>query len=243
VTALVQAVGQLVDLYKPDEVKLLLSDNLVRYLCLPWRVDLRNAAERSAYASMLFDDTYGEGSHADWTLACDQWYPGKSCLLSAAPNKLLEGVKTSLHQAKVKLVSVRPFLVASLRLCCSSLPKVGWLVSHEAGRMSLVGWNAQGWQWVSSGSLAADTLDGIVSSLKRELVKAISLPADLDNNRSILVFAPTLSIQDGPTSNGLQLTSWKIPRKLLATFQDKTSPTKSSAARNDYLVAFLGAAS
>jgi hypothetical protein len=213
-----QGMSKLIEMCKPGEIKVLLSDSLVRYFRIPWRTDLRNAAERNAYSSMLFEDTYGEGSQADWTLASDDMYPGKDYLCSAMPSKLLDVLKACTHQFKSKLVFVRPMMVASLRLCSSCLAKSGWFASHEPGRVSLIGWTASGWQWVSSVRLATDTADCLVTSLKRELIVAPDLPPGLGESQSIFVFAPLLNLQDGLTSNGLQLSSWKSPKKFLTQF-------------------------
>jgi hypothetical protein len=190
---------------------------------------------------MLFDDTYGEGSHADWTLTSDDLYPGNDCLCAAMPNKLLEELKTCASECKADLVSVRPILVASLRLCASSLAKVGWFACHEPGRVSLIGWTAKGWQWVSSVRLATDTPDCLAANLKRELVVAGDLPPSLGEIQSILVFAPLLKLQDGPTPNGLQLSSWKIPQKLLTQFNMATAKLGHKHESNEFRLTLLGA--
>jgi hypothetical protein len=241
--ALTQAVNQLLEICKPEKVKILLSDHVIRYLCTPWRLDLRNAEERASFSAVLFSDIYGEGSLADWALSSSDWYPGRSCLTAAISKTLLANLVSTGERTHIELTFMRPMLVASLRLCAPALPKVGWFASHEPGRTSLIGWNKEGYQWVSSIRLVDDSQACLEETVERELLLARNLPDDLFQVNNLVVFSTSLKLQDQVTARGLKITSWKFPEAVLIRASNRLSDSNEINESDLYRIALLGALS
>jgi hypothetical protein len=220
--ALLDATLRLVKTLGPRRVRIVLSDQLVRYFCVPWRGELRNPAEELAFARLSFEDTYGMGSGAGWRMIFSNESPGLTRLTAAVPEGLIAGLQDALHQAKVKLTSVRPQLVSAVQAFSNLLPSAGWILSHEATRLSIAGWDSGGWRWVSSSRIANLSPNQLVARLQQELMLAGAWPAVGTARIQTFICAPTLTAQNWPTVDGLHLTTWKLPADMLARIQ-KTS--------------------
>jgi hypothetical protein len=221
--ALLDATLRLVKTLGPRRVRVVLSDQLVRYFCVPWRGELRNTAEELAFARLSFEDTYGMGSGAGWRMIFSNESPGLTRLTAAVPESLIAGLQDALHQAKVKLTSVRPQLVSAVQAFSNLLPGAGWIMSHEATRLSIAGWDSGGWRWVSSSRIANHAPNQLVARLQQELMLAGAWPADGIPPIQGFVCAPTLAAQSWPTIDGLHLTIWKSPADMLNRIQQTSA--------------------
>jgi hypothetical protein len=210
--SVLEATLRLVKTLGPQRVRVVLSDQLVRYFCAPWRGELRNAAEELAFARLSFEDTYGAGSGAGWRMIFSNEAPGLTRLTAAVPEGLIAGLQEGLKVAKVRLTSVRPQLAAAVQVFSNSLPTSGWIMSHESTRLSIAGWDAGGWRWVSSSRVPANTpKDRLVARLQQELTLAGAWPVAGIAPTKVFICAPTLTVQGWPALDGLQLTTWKMP--------------------------------
>ncbi|MEI8029033.1 MAG: hypothetical protein WCH35_04560 [Comamonadaceae bacterium] len=222
-SALLEATLRLVKAHAPQSVRIVLSDHLVRYFCVPWRGELRNATEELAFARLSFEDTYGVGSGAGWRMILSNETPGLTRLTAAVPDGLIAGLQEAFHKAKVKLTSVRPQLVSAVQAFSKSLPSTGWIMSHEATRLSIAGWDSGGWRWVSSSRIANHAPNQLVARLQQELMLAGAWPAVGIAPIQGFVCAPTLAAQNWPTVDGLHLTTWKSPADMLARIQQTSA--------------------
>ncbi len=220
--ALLDATLRLVKTLGPKRVRVVLSDQLVRYFCVQWRGELRNPTEELAFARLSFEDTYGVGSGAGWRMIFSNESPGLTRLTAAVPEVLIAGLQESFQHAKVKLTSVRPQLVSAVQAFPKSLTRVGWIVSHEATRLSIAGWDSGGWRWVSSSRIENHAPNQLVARLQQELMLAAAWPVVGTAQIQTFICAPTLAAQNWPTVDGLHLTTWKLPVDVLARIQ-KTS--------------------
>jgi hypothetical protein len=210
--AVLEAGLRLVQLLKPQSVRVVLSDQLVRYFPLPWRADLRNDEEELAFAKLAFDEIHGADSSADWHMTLSSDAPGLTRLGAAVTEDLLSGLKAGLTKTGLTLTSVRPQLVAAIQVFSRMLPKTGWVLSHEPGRLSIAGWNSAGWHWVSSSRISADTPEHLLARLQQELMLAGAWPASALAPTPVYVCAPTLTQHDWRAPTGLQLITWQIPK-------------------------------
>jgi hypothetical protein len=220
--AVLEATLRLVATLKPQRVRLVLSDQLARYFCFAWRAELRNEAEEAGFARLQFDDIYGADSSAAWRLMFSNEAPGQSRLVAAMPEALLAGLQSGLAAMNVTLASVRPHLVCAVQAMAGALPKTGWIMSHEAGRLSIAGWGVNGWQWVSSSRVASDAPERLLVRLQQELTLAGAWPTAVDAPIALAVCAPLWAAHPWPATPGLQITPWKLPPALIDRVVKKT---------------------
>lgn len=239
--AVLETALRLVKTLAPNSVRILLSDQLVRYSCFPWRDALRNEAEELAFAKLAFEDTYGAESSVGWRMSFSNEAPGLNRLVAAVPEGLIAGLQLGLAQAKVRLTSVRPQLVAAVQAFSKSLPKVGWIMSHEPGRLSIAGWDASGWHWVGSNRMGSDAPQMLVLRLQQELMLAGAWPAATESPILVSVFGPTLPARDWVAVDGLQFTPWVMPANVLTRLEQKTDGAlMTESAIADFSQALMG---
>lgn len=153
-----------------SSVRVVLSDRLVRYMPLAWNADIQGAQEELALARIEFEETYGENSALDWSLAISHEKPGINRLLSAMPLALLEGLQQLCIRQKVRLTSVRPSLIAVMHGLRRQLGPQGWFVHLDDARLTMLHWDQTGCRWVATGRCEAGSVDGAVTALRREMM-------------------------------------------------------------------------
>ena len=131
-------------------VSIVLSNHFVRYALVPWSDALRGAAEEEAYVRHHFARVHGERAKS-WALRCSgsTSTPRLAC---AVDDALIASLRASVaKQAKARLVSVQPYLMAAFNRWRGELPAAGaWLLQVEAGRACLA-LHARGtWQSVQN---------------------------------------------------------------------------------------------
>jgi len=224
-----------------QSVRVLLSDQFVRYFCFPWRPELRNSTEELALARLFFDESYGANSSQEWQLTFSTEVPGQARLVAAVPLALLNGLQSGLNDAKVRLLSVRTQLVAAVQAFSTTLPKTGWLMSHEPGRLSIAGWDEGGWRWVSSSRFAFDTPSHLISRFKQELILSGALPTGNGRPMTVHAFTPSLAKQEWESSETLQVIHWNMHSTMLAKFKHKDGSTfMTEPAMNEFSQALTG---
>jgi hypothetical protein len=186
------------------DIRVILSDSLVRYQCFAWRPKLQNATEDLAFAGMAFDDVYGTGSSAQWQLTFNRAVPGKSRLCVAAPKELLSGLAAVKDGSAQRVVSVSAAMCAVARAYRAVLPKEGWLVSEEGDRVTLGSWDTSGWTWLQTVRTSVNSPEELVDLIYQELQLA-SVPLSSSQVLPVLIHSPTLARWKLPATVGLQL--------------------------------------
>jgi len=118
-------------------VRVVIADHWVRYSVVPWSDALTSTAERLAHARELMAGVFG-AEMSEWTVSLSETPPGSSCLASAVPTALLQGLKDSALSHGLKLASVQPQLIAAYNTWRHVLPaaEAAWFVTVEEGSLA-----------------------------------------------------------------------------------------------------------
>ena len=88
-----------------------LSSRLVHYALVPWSDALSDAAEEAAFARHVFERVHGEAA-AQWELRVSADRIGAPTLASAVDARMLNAVRAAFADARVRLDSIQPRLMA-----------------------------------------------------------------------------------------------------------------------------------
>jgi hypothetical protein len=134
----------------------LVADPWARYAILPWPSTRLDAAERLAHARCVLVDAYGEAV-ADWTVTVADIPPGRPSIACAMPATLRGALEDTLAQARVKLVSLRPQLIAAFNAWRRHLPAGdAWFISVDDGSLAAVHLHDGAWDRVHTARLSSD---------------------------------------------------------------------------------------
>jgi len=119
------------------QVSIVLADSFVRYMLLPFNAALKTDDQWLALARHRLATVYGAQA-AEWEVKLTATAPQGARLACALERKLIESLAEKSVAARVDLVSVQPFLVASFNQL-RDLAGAGscWLVVEEPGRLTL----------------------------------------------------------------------------------------------------------
>jgi hypothetical protein len=139
--AAVDALPQALAGFGNHDLSVVLADQFVRYVLLPWNAALKNEEQWLALARHRLAAVHGAAA-ADWDVKLTETAPSGPRLACAVDRDLLRELAAKLVAADVRLVSVQPFLVAAFnRLRSGILRTIGrgscWLVIEEPRRLTL----------------------------------------------------------------------------------------------------------
>jgi hypothetical protein len=136
--------------------RVVISDQWVRYACVPYAAALSGAAERMTHARHVLTGIYGEVV-SQWTVTLSDSRPGLPQVACAMPAQLLEELQTMLLRHKIPLKSLQPQLVCAYNHWRGKLPDGGaWFVSIEQGSLAAARLAPGGWDRVHSVRIGAD---------------------------------------------------------------------------------------
>jgi hypothetical protein len=131
--ALPEALGGLRD----HDVSVVLADQFVRYVLLPWNAALKSEEQWLALARHRLGAVHGAAA-ADWDVKLTETAPSGPRLACAVDRELLAELAAKLLAANVRLVSVQPFLVAAFNRIRRTIGNGScWLVVEEPRRLTL----------------------------------------------------------------------------------------------------------
>jgi hypothetical protein len=167
-------------------VRVVLSDQLLRYQLVPWRADLRNEGELEALARMRFKEIHGAAADA-WELRLAPTRYGAPYLACAIDRELLRTMAGVISKEKLRLASVRPFLVSTYnRWRAKHVAGACWFAVCGGGRLTLCRIEGGAWRSVRSEKSGGDLARELQRTLERE-----SLALGIDPAGSPLhLFAP-----------------------------------------------------
>lgn len=111
--ALEEALGELPQTAGVASVAI--SNQLVRYVQVPWTEGVYGVADRRALALNCLRSVYGEAVDT-WRVVLDAAQFGHPALAAAVDEGLLEGLREALSRRRLRLASLQPYLSSAFRL-------------------------------------------------------------------------------------------------------------------------------
>jgi hypothetical protein len=135
--AAVQALPEILGSMKGQELSLVIADQFVRYVLLPWNAAMRSAEQWMALARHRLAAIHGAAA-AGWEVKITETAPSGPRLACAVDRELIEALAGKCAAAQVRLTSVQPFLVAGFNRIRAHVGNGScWLVVEEPGRLTL----------------------------------------------------------------------------------------------------------
>lgn len=134
------SVKVLSEVIKPHsgESSVVLADQFVRYVLLPWNETLKTQEQWLALARHRFAGLHGARA-AEWEVKVSETAPAGARLACAVDRSLIENLASLFTANGLKLVSVQPFLVAAYNRIRATVGNGScWVVVEERGRLTLV---------------------------------------------------------------------------------------------------------
>lgn len=116
----------------------ILSNHFVRYLVLPWSVDLVTESEELEFARARFAQVFGDKAR-QWAIRISGASVRAERLAAATDGALVEALAGTLTTAGLALTSCQPALMAQFNASLRRIGDNAWLVSAEHGRL-LIAW-------------------------------------------------------------------------------------------------------
>jgi len=203
---------------KPQMLRVVLADSLVRYAAFPWREELRTTEEDLAFAQLSFDDVYGANASSNWHLAFSLASPGESRLMVAIPKSLYVLLTNNFSQSLPEVKSIQTSFTRALMNHRKALPPTGWMVHLEDDSASIGSWNSQGWTWVNTVRHTSQSPNDLVALLNQELtISGVSLNAN--QPVSVALNAPALSQTELPQMPGVRFIPLKAVEPVFAPLE------------------------
>ena len=103
------------EIMKPHsgELSIVLADQFVRYVLLPWNETLKSGEQWLALAKHRFAGLHGAARAAEWEVKVSETAPAGARLACAVDKALIDALKKQFLSSEIHLASVQPFLVAA----------------------------------------------------------------------------------------------------------------------------------
>jgi hypothetical protein len=187
-----------------------LSNQFVRYLVLPWMAELVTQAEELEFARARYAKVFGEASR-QWDILLNPAAPGQPRLTAAIDSGLLAALSAALACSRLQLTAVEPLLATRFNEARRRIDASAWLVIAEHGWL-LMAWISRG-QWHS---VRSRPIHGAIVPLAQVLEQERLLLGAEDNDAKVHVWAedevavdlagiPAGALRDrdaGPSSRG-----------------------------------------
>jgi len=149
-------------------LKLILSNQFVHYLVVPWRDELRSAQAQDAYVRHCFERIHG--SHAgSWEIRLCSAKPGQPRLACAIDTALLTALQTLLRPLGARYRSLQPHLMASFNPWHARLGRQpSWLLVAEPGILCLALLQDGAWHSIHSLKVGPQWTEELAPLLARE---------------------------------------------------------------------------
>ena len=120
------------------EASIVLADQFVRYVLLPWNETLKTAEQWLALAKHRFAGLHGARA-AEWEVKVSETAPAGARLACAVDRALVNALQKQFLSSQIHLVSVQPFLVAAYNRIRATVGNGScWVVVEERARLTLV---------------------------------------------------------------------------------------------------------
>jgi len=136
-------------------VRLVVADQWVRYMIVPWEPDLKDDTERLAHARHLLAQAYGDME--DWALTLSDAAAMRNRVATAMPTSLLTALVGDFAATGSRVVSVQPRLIAAFNQAAQRLPLAAcWFVAVDDGSLAAAHATPQGWDRVHAIRIGSD---------------------------------------------------------------------------------------
>ena len=133
----VDALPQALHAYRGHDVSVVIADQFVRYVLLPWNAAFKSTEQWMALARHRLTAVHGAAA-ADWEIKLTETAPTGPRLACAADRELVRALTATLAAADARLVSAQPFLVTAFNRIRASIGHGScWVVIEEPGRLTL----------------------------------------------------------------------------------------------------------
>lgn len=171
---------------KGASVTVILADEWLRYIIVPWREGLRNDADRLAYAHFRANEVYGEPME-DWHLQCADAPPGRPTIAAGVPRALLADIQALVDAKGMRLNSVQPaWMTIVNRYRRAVAHEAFWFATASARTLALGCFRDRAWQSLHSQPRGVSVADDLISRLDR----AALLSRQHDTPKDVWIFAP-----------------------------------------------------
>lgn len=160
---------------------LVVSNQLVRYVLVPWQAELADPQEELSYARHCFSKVYGKAGQ-EWELRLSRQAPGLPRVASAIAPALLADVKGVFAKAGVGLRSIQPHLMEAFNRARGQLRgRSAWIALFEPGHLCLAMLHEGRWSRVHSQRIGAAWREALLPALERQgfLADEAALPQDV----------------------------------------------------------------
>jgi hypothetical protein len=135
--AAVDALPAVLKDFRQFDISLVIADQFVRYVLLPWNEALKSTEQWLALARHRLNAIHGAAAAA-WEVKLTETAPAGPRLACAVDRELIEALAAGCSAAGVRLASVQPFLVAAFNRIRAHIGNGScWLVVEEPGRLTL----------------------------------------------------------------------------------------------------------
>jgi len=154
--------------YRNHDVSVVLADQLVRYVLLPWNEALRTGEQWMTLARHRLAAVHGAAA-GDWEVKITETAPAGPRLACAVDRVLIEELAAQFVAANVRLLSVQPFLVAAFNRIRGEIGNGScWLVIEEPGRLTLAFIQRGVWTAIRSRRADARWREALPELIERE---------------------------------------------------------------------------
>lgn len=141
----------------------LLSSHYSRFGLIPWSEHIHTPDELQAYASAVFEDTFGKSAEP-WALSLSPESAGMPRIAVGLPQALLTQLREMVKARSLRLVSVQPYLMSAFNRFQKSFGNRDFLfVVAEPGRSTLL--LAREGRWSAVRSLRIADSDAALGSM------------------------------------------------------------------------------
>lgn len=188
----------------PTRIRLVVSNEFVRYALAPWTPERLTEKEREQLVRALLADRYGERENT-WHLAIEPQRFGEPALAAAVDADLVAAAQGLATRNGYRLQSMVPALIDKLNTHRRRLGKIkgGWLVDASDGRLASLAFLGGAWAQVTNERHA-----GASTALKETLLPLLRR----DSLRRPGLLGGTVYLAHGGNVPGLIDQTWPVIR-------------------------------
>ena len=163
----------------PRRIKIVVSNEFVRYALVPWTSESLSVAEREQLVRALLAQRYGE-REKNWQIAIEPQRFEKPALAAAIDTDLVTAVHNLAKRHGVRLTSMVPALIESLNVYCNRIGKAraGWLIDASDERLASIAFVGGAWTQIANerrGEASSTLLDMLLPLLRRDAIRLAEL--------------------------------------------------------------------
>jgi hypothetical protein len=149
------------------EARIVLSNQFVRYVDVPWTPGIRRERDRVAMASECLRAVHGDVVSV-WQVSLHMPVFGQGGIAAAIDLALLENLRACCGKRQLRLVCLRPHLAAAMAQCRDRLEMAdGGFVMSEPGCVTALFRRGQGWGAVANRRYQKQAADEAMQALRQ----------------------------------------------------------------------------